>query len=332
MKINNFIENEDTLNNLMFKHSNNEILNNSALVVKESEVAILVRDGLVTNIFQSGKYTLNTKNYPDMFNVKRKLFEKVSTASVYFMKMTDFIAVEWGTDSPIQMVDSKYGFTIAIRANGVFSFRISNPSKLLIKLIGLDAKWYPKKTLEKDFKSIFVPFVKNEIAKYIKQNNLSVMDLSTEYFNIASSIQNNLEDVCEDYGIKLVNFYIKSISIDENDENYKKINSAIVQKNIYNLQGDAWKDITKAEIDKSYASNSNLMFKNEQSTFVNNPFVNNSFDSKICPACKKPNSKKSSYCKYCGEKLGMAKYCSRCGKELSSGVKFCSYCGNEVKE
>lgn len=323
MKISCFIQNDDENNYLVYKYDKGEILNNSVLIVSESEVAVFVKDGTVTNVFTYGRYTLTTNKYPLIINVQKKLFENVSSVCVYFIKINDIVNLEWGTNSPIQMIDYKYGFSVNLRANGVYSFRISNPQKTLTKLIGLDSSYVTISKFDLKFKQIFVSHIKTELALYMKNNNLSIMEMNTEYFNISNEIKGKLSLICEDYGLELINFQINDISIPHDDPNYAQINDAIVKQSIFNMQGSSFKEIAEKEKDLLFAKNSNL------STIVNIGNNNENGNSCRC-SCGATINDGMQFCPNCGRKIVKSLYCSNCGEKLLPDVKFCSNCGKGV--
>lgn len=328
MKLARFIENDNNSNYLVFKSPITEILNKSTLVVNESEVAIFVRDGQIVNTFTYGRYELTTNKYPLLIKIQKKFVDDVSSVSVYFIRLVDILNLEWGTDSPIQIIDRKYGFSVSLRAFGIYSFKINNPQKVLVKMIGLDTKTVSIKTFDKIFKRVFISHIKNEISVYMKENNLSVMDMNTEYFNIADKIKEELNLVCVEYGLELLNFQINSISIPEDDPNYKQINDAITKQNIYVMQGSSFKDIAKKEVEMEMASHSNLQtFINVGKNDVNkaNQLVG------ICVKCGFKLSDGMAFCPLCGTAITKQRFCIYCGEKTIEGAKFCPSCGKEIK-
>ena len=178
------------------------------------------------------------------------------------------------------------------------------------------------------FKQIFVSHIKTELALYMKNNNLSVMEMNTEYFNIANGIKDQLAIICEDYGLELINFQINDISIPQDDPNYAQINDAIVKQSIYNMQGAAFKEIAEKEKELLFAQNSNLSTViNVGNNNGNNDNVNSNTWRCTCGVILNDTMQ---FCSNCGGKVIKSLYCSNCGEKLLLGVKFCSNCGKGV--
>jgi membrane protease subunit (stomatin/prohibitin family) len=81
------------------------------LVVDESQEAILYRNGQALDLFGPGRYTLSTANMPLLSKVVNLPFggESPFKAWVWFVNRVHSLDVKWGTVSPIQLQDPKYG-------------------------------------------------------------------------------------------------------------------------------------------------------------------------------------------------------------------------------
>ena len=115
----------------------NDIKNGAQLIVREGQVAVLVSEGKVADVFKPGRYKLETKNIPVLTKLNSWAygFKSPFKAEVYFVSMTQFNNIKWGTPNPITMRDSDFGM-VRIRAFGSFSFRVDDPTLFMQEIFG----------------------------------------------------------------------------------------------------------------------------------------------------------------------------------------------------
>jgi membrane protease subunit (stomatin/prohibitin family) len=70
-----------------FERHGNEIKYGAQLVVRESQVAVLINEGQLADVFTPGTYTLETENIPILSTLKgwKHGFESPFKAEVYFV-------------------------------------------------------------------------------------------------------------------------------------------------------------------------------------------------------------------------------------------------------
>lgn len=126
---------------LVWKHPNEDFNTNTQLVVGPSQEAIFVKGGQVLERFISGTYTLSTKNYPFVRALVGLATGGASpfSCSVYYVNKVISMGIDWGTDTPISVVDPIYRVPIDIRSYGDFSLQVKNGQKLMEKLVGQSA-------------------------------------------------------------------------------------------------------------------------------------------------------------------------------------------------
>ena len=97
--------------------------------------------------------------------------------------------------------------------------------------------------------------MKTKLATVMKEQQRTILDMNTELEKIAEEMTPDFEKVLDEYGIRLVNFYIADISIPETDPNYAMINEAYAQKGILKVQGADWARLSSKELLKDIANN-----------------------------------------------------------------------------
>ena len=123
---------------LVWKYPSQELGTWTQLIVNESQEAVLYKGGKIFDIFQSGRHTLSTENIPLLNKIVNLPFGGRSpfTAEVWFVNKLYSLNVKWGTPTPIQVQDPKYGVFVPVRANGQFGIQIKDAEKFLVKLVG----------------------------------------------------------------------------------------------------------------------------------------------------------------------------------------------------
>ena len=163
---------------LIWKHPNTEFNNNAQLIVNESQQAIFLNDGAILSIYGPGKHSLETSNLPFV-----KTLLKIGTGGktlynteLYFVNLTEQMAIKWGTNSKISYLDPEYGFPVEIGACGQMSIAVDNASKFLVKLVGTD-KQLTREQLTDNLRSFLVNRVKTVIPSYILQNKINIFQI-----------------------------------------------------------------------------------------------------------------------------------------------------------
>ena len=129
-------------NTMVYRYDRNgkEIMMGAQLTVRESQVAIMVNEGKLADVFQPGRYELQTQNMPILTALKswKFGFNSPFKAEVYFINTKQFLDQKWGTSNPVMMRDAEFGM-VRLRAHGIYSFRVSDPSAFLKEVFGTTA-------------------------------------------------------------------------------------------------------------------------------------------------------------------------------------------------
>ena len=363
------IKNDGPGDALCWKFPAEDFNNNSQLIVAESEEALFFKDGIIEETFSSGKYTLNTSNYPFVSRIRNVLSGGISAFNcrVYFVNKAHKLELLWGTDTPIQLRDPVYNVQTSIKARGSYSIQVTNSKKFLIKLIGNNVQLFAKDELTHYFRSAFLQHIKSGIARVIRESNREILGIIAEQDTIANSLLGILDDILDEYGLRVVNFYISGIDIPENDPGRLELDRLFTQKAGLGILGDDWGRLQAKEILHDLANNPGAgsaagmgmgmgmgmgagqvigtmaaeLFKNTVTqppaqtqqaaqTQAQSRFTQKSTapSSVPCPNCDTRNSLNAKFCNECGTKLQLGSTkCSNCSFELPDNAKFCTECG-----
>ena len=94
-------------NLLMWKvpDQDKEIKNGAKLIVRESQTALFLNEGVAADVFPAGTHELSTKNIPILSKLKgwKYGFESPFKADVYYSSTKQFVNLKWGTPAPVLM-------------------------------------------------------------------------------------------------------------------------------------------------------------------------------------------------------------------------------------
>ena len=122
-----------------FERYQNEIKNNAKLIVREGQKAVFINEGQLADVFEPGTYDLATKNLPILATLKgwKYGFNSPFKAEVYFVNTHLFTDEKWGTKNPVTLNDERFGL-VEIRAFGTYAFKINDPGKFIVDIVGTD--------------------------------------------------------------------------------------------------------------------------------------------------------------------------------------------------
>lgn len=333
-----------------WKYPNEELGTFTQLIVNESQEAILVKGGKVCDIFGAGRHTLSTENIPILNKIINIPFGGKSpfTAEVWYISKAFSLDVKWGTATPIQLQDPKYGVFIPVRAFGQFGIKIDDVEKFLIKLVGT-MPVFDKTSLQKYFRGFYLTKAKDSISSYLINKKISILEIGAYLDEISDFIRERLDSIFEEYGIKLVAFNVNDISAPEEDSAVQQLKKALSKRaemNIvgYNYQQERTFDTLEGAATNTSSGASSIMGTglglgmglglggNIGQQFGNMSENLNVNETKICPKCKTGILKSTRFCGVCGydtEKTEEIEIkCSSCGAKLTDKTKFCPECGN----
>lgn len=215
---------EVSTSELIHKFSVEDLKLGSQLVVYPSQIAFFVKGGQILDEFICGTFTIKAENIPLLGKLINLPFGGQSPfqAEVWFVNQVSILDCKWGTPSPIQIEDPKYGVIVPIRAFGQYGFHISNPRLFLERFVGNMPSFTTQKVSDY-FRGVILSKLTNIITDKLYADNLSVVNINTHVDEIGAYAKDKLADVLTDYGIELEMFQTVAISVDENDASFKRL-------------------------------------------------------------------------------------------------------------
>lgn len=203
---------------LIWKFPNEDFNTNTKLIVGPSQEAIFIKGGQVLGRFISGTYTLNTKNYPFIRSLVHLVTGGVSPFScmVYYVNKAVSMGIDWGTDTPISIIDPVYKVPVDVRSYGDLSLRVENGQMLLEKLVG-QTQGYSQQEIIQFFSNLMAAQVRGVISGAMMSHGLSPIGIDAYLANMSDYALERIRPIFEPYGMTVNHFAIAAITAPELD-------------------------------------------------------------------------------------------------------------------
>ena len=311
------IEWKDSSNNTMvyrYDRNGKEIMMGAQLTVRESQAAVMVNEGQLADVFGPGRYELKTQNMPILTALKawKYGFNSPFKAEVYFVNTKQFLDQKWGTSNPIMMRDAEFGM-VRLRAFGIYSFRVSDPTAFLKEVFGTNGMM----TVEGVTGQIKRTLVSG-LSDAIAQSKIPALDLAANYDELSQYALQSLSPRIANLGLKLESFVIENISLPD------EVEKAMDRRTSMGVVGDLnqYTQFQAAEAMREAANNPGgmaglgatmgvgaMMAQTMQGAF-------NGGQPQQQAAPQQPAAP-----------AGETKFCSECGARIARSAKFCPECG-----
>lgn len=202
---------DDSANTMVyrFERYGNEIKYGAALTVRESQVAVLVNEGKIADVFQPGMYKLETQNVPVLSTLQGwpHGFESPFKAEVYFFNTKRFVDLKWGTKNPIMLRDSEFG-AVRLRAFGTYEIRILDAVAFLREVVGTDGH-FTTNEITNQLRNLIV----SRFANVLGESEVPVLDLAANYDDLSTYITAKIGPEFNEYGIAVTRMLVENISL-----------------------------------------------------------------------------------------------------------------------
>jgi membrane protease subunit (stomatin/prohibitin family) len=206
------IEWTDSSNDTMvyrFERQGNEIKFGAQLTVRESQVAVFVNEGQIADVFQPGRYVLETANVPILSTLQawKHGFNSPFKAEVYFVNTKRFTDLKWGTKNPIMMRDKEFG-AVRLRAFGTYEVRVKDAVALLKEIVGTDHH-FTTDEISEQLRNLII----SRFTNVLGGSGIPVLDLAGNYDQLGEFITGKIAPDFQKYGIELTRLLVENISL-----------------------------------------------------------------------------------------------------------------------
>lgn len=349
---------------LIWRQPEEDFNTNSTVVVMPGEEAIFIKGGVIEQVFDNGTYKLSTENYPFISRLRNAFSGGISTFNcvVYFVRKASGIEIKWGTESPIQVRDPMLQIMTSLQARGAYKVQVEDGAKFLTKLLGNNIQFLMQEELDNFFISEFQQHIKTTIAKYVKNSQEEILGICAEQDILAEKIKPELQEILDDYGLRLMSFSIMGLDIPLDDPNRAELEAAFAKKGTLNILGDDWGRVQASEILRDLANNpgaggmaaagagigmgavaGGVFGSMAQEMFApmkqrENPIENTTTSGRFTQRRGMPSGETGRFngAHMAQDQVGMEQQggsiCAVCGNPLMPGAKFCSACGTPVAQ
>lgn len=320
---------------------NKEIKMGAQLTVRESQTAIFINEGRLADVFTPGRYTLSTQNMPIMTTLRswKHGFNSPFKAEVYFVNMRQFTDQKWGTSNPVMMRDPELG-PIRLRAFGIFSFKIKDPSMFLKDMVGTDGNFTTEEITGQMRKLAVSGF-----ADMLAESKIAALDLTANFDELGAAARTKLQGTYEAHGLELVRFAVENISFPP------EVEAILDKRTSMGIAGDMQK-FTQFQV----ALSAEEAAKNPSGGGMAAAGVGLGAGAMLaqtlmgmqpppsppqaapatapvaamiaCPKCNTTAAAGIRFCPTCGQTMAKPKAaCVKCRTEIDAGMRFCPACG-----
>lgn len=244
MAIIDVVKYQATENEFVYKFPSEDLRLGTQLVVSISQVAFFVKGGKIFDQYESGTHTLKSENIPLINKLINLPFGSSSPfqAEVWFVNLISKMDVKWGTGTPIQLEDPKYGVIVPVRAYGQYGFKISNARLFLETLVG-NMTMFSSDKISDYFKGKILSSLASLISSKLVKDNVSILEINALLDEMSDFALNKLNSDFNKFGIELVNFNFISVNVPEDDPSITKLKEAkdlaakvrIIGRDIYQM-------------------------------------------------------------------------------------------------
>ncbi|WP_299244613.1 SPFH domain-containing protein [uncultured Aquimarina sp.] len=194
-----------------FERYQNEIKNGAQLIVREGQTAVFINEGQLADVFEPGTYTLNTQNLPILTTLKgwKYGFNSPFKAEIYFVNTHLFTDEKWGTKNPITLNDDRFGL-VEIRAFGTYAFKVNDPGKFIIDIVGTDAN-FTSFEINEHLKSL----ISTRFTDTVGEANFPIELYAANTTELSETCKEVMQPEFNSVGISLEKFFIENVSMPE---------------------------------------------------------------------------------------------------------------------
>ncbi len=215
---------------LAWKFDSQELSTWTQLIVNESQEALLFRGGAMDGPFGPGRHVLKTENLPVIGELLKLPFGRSPfTAEVWFTNRAIPLNVGWETNDPIRLQDPIYNIMIPVVASGQYAVQIEHSRKFIVKLVGT-MREFDRDKLCDYLRGIILTTAKTVIAQEIVKKRTPILEISAHLAEISGAIQVALTEQLADFGLKLVNFFVTTIDVKEDDKSIERLREALAKR------------------------------------------------------------------------------------------------------
>lgn len=228
---------------LAWKFPSEELSTFSSLIVNEAQEAYLFKGGAIDGPFSPGRHTLSTDNIPILSAIYKLPYGGKSpfTAEVWYINKSVSLDLKWGTVDPIQVMDATIGIFLPVRSFGQMGIQVSDGKEFLTSLVGT-LQSFTHKDIADYFRGAINAAIKTAISDLIQRENVSVFQIGGSLHRVAEMAIPHINTEFSRFGLRVVNFFVHSINVPENDPAVARVKEALARKAEIGILGTTYQE------------------------------------------------------------------------------------------
>lgn len=217
---------------LLLRYPYDNLSTSARVTVQEGQKMVFCSEGMYSDCFEPGSYTLSTNNIPFLEKLVNLPFGGKSAfkTTVFCVTTTRqrFAGDDGGWGVNLTVRDFTFGdegVTINIGAYGSYEFRIINPIAFIRQYSGTEHELTLDEFAGK-FRETVSQRIKPALSKYFSTQKISITEVNNYLMEMSDGTRKLLNEYMEEYGIELTNFDIEAVNPMEDDPNYQRIIAA----------------------------------------------------------------------------------------------------------
>ena len=206
---------------LVWKSPIRDFNSGSVVIVNESQGAVFYMNGEASDELGAGLHVLETCETPFIKRIIQKIqgTKTPFQAELYYVNKVEIPQIRWGVGEITYQED---GFVFPIGARGLYNLRVENARKLIEKINGTE--WgFNRDELEDRFLELVTSAVDNALINAIYDQAGSIINAPRYRTQIMNAVRPEVEQIFAEYGLKITQFIIERIHVDEENENYRQL-------------------------------------------------------------------------------------------------------------
>jgi membrane protease subunit (stomatin/prohibitin family) len=226
--------------------------------------------------------------------------------------------VKWGTTNPIPLLDPVYKVALPVRAFGQFAIRVADSRQVFTQLSAQRGE-FTIAALQELYKGALMSRIKDYISRTIVDGKITLLEVSAKLDSISDGIKGKLAPDFAKFGVELVNFFVASIDVPDEDPSVQKLKAALAQKAELDILGAGYDKKRTFDVLEKAAGNEGAgggMAAMGVGLGMG-AGAGMGIGGMMANAMGSVNK-------------GAAGKCAKCGKDMAADAKFCSGCGEKV--
>jgi membrane protease subunit (stomatin/prohibitin family) len=216
------------------------------------------------------------------------------------------------------LLDPVYKVALPIRAFGQFGVRVADGRAMFSQLSAQRAE-FTVEGLQEMFKGVLMARIKDSIAETMLKGKISLLEVSASLEAISDGIKAKLAPDFAKYGVEVVNFFVASIDVPDEDPSVQKLKAALAQKAELDILGAGYDKKRTFDVLEKAAGNEGGGMAGAGVGLGMGLGAGAGIGGMMANAMGSINK---------GGAAGIK--CAKCAKDLAADAKFCSGCGEKV--